>query len=456
MIHNKRKESTLVIVFGNVRGGEKTWETLYRNLIDVYDADLALAVGESEDNSSSLYTKAKYLWELKEYGEDWSGYYIENGLSSSLNSIMKSAPHIGLSGPAPGRMGSGLLVQAFKHFVLNNYLSILEEYDRIIWTRTDQYYFKEHPILPLTDVWIPEGQDWGGVCDRFAMFPSKESKRFLSVVETIENNQSLVWPDCNCEKLFLSHLEHNGLSKSIKRYDRVQATVCVDSDNSRWRSPSEWSPHPEHNDIKLKYPEEYFNNMNGQEEVIVNKTPKTEIEKISTELANDLLLKLTSFESELKKEEPKEKTRVDKFPKMVISFCLWGDNKMYTVGAIKNAELAQQIYPGWECWFYVSESVPSECISKLEQFPNVKVIAKKIDDGWENMFWRFEPIWDKSVDVVISRDCDSRLNYRERSAVDDWLLSDKGFHIMRDHPLHGWTILGGMWGLQNKKYFLGF
>jgi hypothetical protein len=64
------------------------------------------------------------------------------------------------------------------------------------------------------------------------------------------------------------------------------------------------------------------------------------------------------------------------------------------------------------------------------------------------MFWRFYPASEEDVDVMISRDCDSRLSIRERFAVEEWLNSDKGFHIMRDHPYHGTTILGGMWGVK--------
>ena len=32
--------------------------------------------------------------------------------------------------------------------------------------------------------------------------------------------------------------------------------------------------------------------------------------------------------------------------------------------------------------------------------------------------------------------------------MDEWLNSDKGFHIMRDHPWHRTEILGGMWGIK--------
>jgi hypothetical protein len=63
------------------------------------------------------------------------------------------------------------------------------------------------------------------------------------------------------------------------------------------------------------------------------------------------------------------------------------------------------------------------------------------------MFWRFYACEDS--DVMISRDTDSRLSLREKIAVDEWLKSDKNFHIMRDHPYHKTEILGGMWGCRN-------
>jgi hypothetical protein len=50
---------------------------------------------------------------------------------------------------------------------------------------------------------------------------------------------------------------------------------------------------------------------------------------------------------------------------------------------------------------------------------------------------------------MLSRDTDSRLSNREKLAVDEWLESDKDFHIMRDHPYHKTEILGGMWGVRN-------
>lgn len=132
--------------------------------------------------------------------------------------------------------------------------------------------------------------------------------------------------------------------------------------------------------------------------------------------------------------------------KKIISYCLWGNSPKYTIGAIKNAELARDIFPDWICRFYIGTSTPSEIINKLNLFPNTEVIIQDTKGNWEGMFWRFEAISDPDVEVMISRDCDSRLTYREKAAVDAWLSGSKNFHIMRDHPFHQTEILGGMWG----------
>lgn len=129
----------------------------------------------------------------------------------------------------------------------------------------------------------------------------------------------------------------------------------------------------------------------------------------------------------------------------VISFSLWGTDPKYTIGAIRNAELAKEIYPGWMCRFYVGEDVTDDIIERLV---NLQAEVVRMDGAdWNGMFWRFLAAADS--DVMISRDTDSRLSIREKAAVDEWLASDRVFHIMRDHPYHATEILGGMWGCCN-------
>lgn len=135
--------------------------------------------------------------------------------------------------------------------------------------------------------------------------------------------------------------------------------------------------------------------------------------------------------------------------KKIIAFSLWGDNPIYTIGAIKNADLALEIYPDWICRYYVGKSTPSEIILELSKRRNTEVFVMHEKGDWTGMFWRFFPADEADVEVMISRDCDSRLDQREKAAVDEWLSGDKGFHIMRDHPYHATEILGGMWGVKN-------
>jgi hypothetical protein len=141
--------------------------------------------------------------------------------------------------------------------------------------------------------------------------------------------------------------------------------------------------------------------------------------------------------------------------KKVISFSLWGDSPKYTVGAIKNAELAIKYYTDWKFKYYVGSSVPNQIVYYLETFSNTEIVHKKDLGDWSSMFWRFETCYNDDSDLVIFRDTDSRISRREEIAVNEWIESDKNFHIMRDHPYHNFPILGGMWGMKkNNKYNL--
>ena len=137
--------------------------------------------------------------------------------------------------------------------------------------------------------------------------------------------------------------------------------------------------------------------------------------------------------------------------KKLICFSLWGNDERYTLGAIRNAELAGEIYKDWTCKYYIGKNVPEKIIEKLLSFQNV--IIKRIDNdgGWnKGTLWRFRDISNKDIDIMISRDVDSRLTVREKMAVDEWIKSDKGFHIMRDHPQHNTHILAGMFGCKRN------
>ena len=95
---------------------------------------------------------------------------------------------------------------------------------------------------------------------------------------------------------------------------------------------------------------------------------------------------------------------------------------------------------------YHDDSVPADILEKLRKEGCELIKMHDITGGIAGMFWRFLPASDPDVDRFIVRDTDSRLNARERYAVEDWILSRKALHSIRDHPNHDRGLNGGMWG----------
>ena len=143
----------------------------------------------------------------------------------------------------------------------------------------------------------------------------------------------------------------------------------------------------------------------------------------------------------------------------LITFALWGEDNKYCWGAVENARLAKQFYPGWTCRFYLSGQnanpdapvgAMSNAIRHLIDMDNVEIVTVDEPADWTGMFWRFYPASETDVEVFIARDCDSRLSQREADAVQEWMEGPYLMHAMRDHPHHTTPILGGMWGA--KRY----
>lgn len=133
-----------------------------------------------------------------------------------------------------------------------------------------------------------------------------------------------------------------------------------------------------------------------------------------------------------------------------ISYSLWGDNKVYTYGMVENIIVAKELYKGWTVRVHYNDTVPSNIIDWISKQDNTELIKHNgLDSKASNTFWRIEDIFIDNA-VVLVRDADSRLNIREKAAVDEWLLSSKDFHIMRDHFHHAVPIMAGAFGCRNN------
>ena len=135
--------------------------------------------------------------------------------------------------------------------------------------------------------------------------------------------------------------------------------------------------------------------------------------------------------------------------KKVISFTLWGNAEIYLFGGLLNADIAKKEWPGWICRYYVDATeIPKLFLDELNSRDNTEIIYMNESGCQFSTLWRFYAAED--CDVMISRDADSRLNNRDKVAVDEWITSGKDYHILRDSCQHTRPMAAGMWGVRGR------
>jgi len=133
--------------------------------------------------------------------------------------------------------------------------------------------------------------------------------------------------------------------------------------------------------------------------------------------------------------------------KKVISFCVYGTHEKYLKGLTKNLEIINDKLPEFYTYIHVGQDITEDYINEYSKFSNVKIIKTELT-GPVLMFKRLIPIDDDDVEICFSRDIDSRINYRDMWTINEFIKSDKKFHIIRDHYWHKMRIMGGCCGVK--------
>lgn len=256
VFENNSELKTLVILLGNARGSEIAWNSLYKNVLSVLNADLALCFGQTENKSASLYQKAKYIWEIEEY-TNWSDYY-QKYFSNNWKKCFLQNANTGFAGGIDNNIGSGSIGLAFRHFIKHNYSDILNKYDRIILTRADHLYLEPHPNLDNNYLWIVEGEDYFGINDRHHVFSSKYLYKMLGAVEFLDSDEGfnqIKSFSLNIELFLLYYFTYNGIFEKIRRFERTFFTVATSTDQTRWAKAQ--MPVPGFDNLFIKYPTEF-------------------------------------------------------------------------------------------------------------------------------------------------------------------------------------------------------
>jgi hypothetical protein len=133
--------------------------------------------------------------------------------------------------------------------------------------------------------------------------------------------------------------------------------------------------------------------------------------------------------------------------KNVFSFSLFGSAQKYSKGLLENVHIINKYFPEWHTYIWIGDGVSEDILVELHEQKNVKLIGTN-EEGLVNMSYRFFSIDDPEVQIMCVRDADSRINARDRACIEEFVNSEKLFHIIRDHPNHHHTIMGGMWGMK--------
>lgn len=259
-----QQNKTLVIIMGSIRGGELAWKSLYKNVLDLNSADLALVVGEQapENRTSSLYKRAKYLYEFPEF-DDWAtAVDLINGTGWRDELLAYSSREDGLFGAADGRGGSGAVIFMARWYVQNmiQEYQLTDKYDRFVLTRSDHFYGCNHDLSLLDEsfMWVPEGQDFGGVTDRHLVANSQQITKALDIYPNPIHYPSKyvdsIWLHRNPEQMIKRRWIEENLWDDTKRFDRVMFTCADVGDKTRWQGRSERKAEE---GVYLKYVEEY-------------------------------------------------------------------------------------------------------------------------------------------------------------------------------------------------------
>lgn len=175
------------------------WKNFKKNVLDELNADLAvcIAVPDDYDYTNPYWQHSKYKWTTPEY---------ENWMDAFDLAIKSDYPNVGdgwkkilnLPGnwisPLNGNSAGGALQIFFRWFLWKKLQedNIFEKYDRVIFTRSDFMFLSPHPPMDLLSpdkIWIPNGEYYGGVTDRYAILSKANAEGYLTgIMKNIMTN----------------------------------------------------------------------------------------------------------------------------------------------------------------------------------------------------------------------------------------------------------------------------
>ena len=251
---NFETERVLVCLLASTRAHQLTFPSFKRQVLDELEADLALAllVDEKYDYSNPFWRHAKYRWtvpDFDDYGEAFDlaqrQLWQQNIPAPNWRSMLriKGIWQGGIHSQDPQPSKSSIL--PFCRWLLLHHLreeGVLDCYDRFVITRSDFVWLCPHPPLTILDrraIWVPDGEDYGGVNDRHLVASRDDVVNCLNVIDDVLLNPEQLYEDMkhdhsdwNDEKFLAHHLHRKGILNKVRRFPYVMYSARRLRDNS--------------------------------------------------------------------------------------------------------------------------------------------------------------------------------------------------------------------------------
>lgn len=259
---------TLVIILSETRAHELTFENFKKNVIDELNADLCLCIGVKPDYDyeNPFYKLAKYRFLYDEDNDKSFAKSVEYSYQETPNKPEYEngipAKHYKEFLKLKWRFGFDNIEnddpEHFSNFIISTYIHVfflwflqknmrdadlISKYDRFLILRSDYMYALPFPKMEILDeryVWIPDWEDYGGLCDRSVVLSRCHFEKYIRILECfykksnhyysiIEN--SYYW---NMERVLRAHLEEEELFWSVRRYPYISYAVRNVNGPTRW------------------------------------------------------------------------------------------------------------------------------------------------------------------------------------------------------------------------------
>ncbi len=122
----------------------------------------------------------------------------------------------------------------------------------------------------------------------------------------------------------------------------------------------------------------------------------------------------------------------------VFSFCLYGTEPNYYTGLLENLEIIKTFFPDF------GVIVHKGICDSTWTLPDWVEVVETGKAGPINTLYRYRPLLTHEIGFV--RDTDSRITARDRWCIQEFLKSDKSYHMIRDHVWHRSKIMAGLFG----------